>query len=81
MYSPTVLRLLSLAFAAAVIPLLALYGLLMYVSTPTPEGGMEPTVTMICYFAFTIIFAALIVVVLNFSRQLSREAKGLRTTP
>ena len=81
MYSPTVLRLLSLAFAAAVIPLLALYGLLMYVSTPTREGGMEPTVTMICYFAFTIIFAALIVVVLNFSRQLSREAKGLRTTP
>ena len=81
MYSPTVLRLLSLAFAAAVIPLLALYGLLMYVSTPTPEGGMEPTVTMICYFAFTIIFAARIVVVLNFSRQLSREAKGLRTTP
>lgn len=81
MYSPTVLRLLSLAFAAAVIPLLALYGLLMYVSTPTPEGGMEPTVTMICYFAFTIIFAALIIVVLNFSRQLSREAKGLRTTP
>ena len=53
----------------------------MYVSTPTPEGGMEPTVTMICYFAFTIIFAALIIVVLNFSRQLSREAKGLRTTP
>ena len=81
MYSPTVLRLLSLAFAAAVIPLLALYGLLMYVSTPTPEGGMEPTVTMICYFAFTIIFAALIIVVLNFSRQLSREAKGMRTTP
>jgi hypothetical protein len=81
MYSPTVLRLLSLLFAAAVIPLLALYGLLMYVSTPTPEGGMEPTVTMVCYFAFTIIFLALIIVSLNFSRQLSREAKGLRTTP
>ena len=80
MYPPKVLRLLSLLFAAAVIPLLALYGLLMYVSTPTPEGGMEPTVTMVCYFAFTIVFAALIIVVLNFSRQLSREAKGLRTT-
>ena len=81
MYSPTVLRLLSLLFAAAVIPLLALYGLLMYASTPSPEGGMEPTVAMVCYFAFTIIFAALIIVSLNFSRQLSREAKGLRTTP
>lgn len=81
MYSPKVLRLLSLLAAAGVIPLLALYGLLMYVSTPTPDGGMEPTVTMVCYFAFTIIFAALIVVSLNFSRQLSREAKGIHTTP
>jgi hypothetical protein len=81
MYSPTVLRLLSLLFAAGVIPLLALYGLLMYASTPTPTGGMEPTVSMVCYFAFTIIFAALITVSLNFSRQLSREAKGIRTTP
>ena len=81
MYSPRILRLFSFLLAAAVIPLLGLYGLLMYVSTPTPEGGMEPAVTTICYFAFTIIFAALIVVCLNFSRQLSREAKGVRTTP
>lgn len=81
MLSPKILRLLSLLAAATVIPLLALYGLLMYVSTPTREGGMEPTVTTICYFAFTIIFGALIIVCLNFSRQLSREAKGQYTTP
>ena len=81
MYSPTVLRLLSLLAAAAVIPLLGLYALLMYASTPSPTGGMEPTVAMVCYTAFTVIFAALIIVALNFSRQLSREAKGIRTTP
>ncbi len=81
MIPPKILRLLSLVFAATVLPLLGLYGLLMYVSTPTREGGMEPTVTTICYFAFTIIFAALIIVCLNFSRQLSREANGIRTTP
>ncbi|WP_396201282.1 hypothetical protein [Gemmatimonas sp.] len=74
-------RLLSLVAAAAVLPLLGLYGLLMYVVTPTPTGGMETTVTTICYIAFTVITAALIIVALNFSAQLSREAKGVFLTP
>jgi hypothetical protein len=81
MLTPKTLRLLSLVASASVIPLIAIYALLMYVSTPTREGGMEPTVTTVSYFSFTIIFAALIVVLLNFSRQLSREAKGQHTTP
>ena len=74
-------RLLSLVAAAAVLPLLGLYGLLMYVVTPTPTGGMETTVTTICYIAFTVITAALIIVALNFSKQISREAKGVYLTP
>jgi hypothetical protein len=53
----------------------------MYVVTPTPTGGMETTVTTICYIAFTVITAALIIVALNFSAQLSREAKGVFLTP
>jgi hypothetical protein len=81
MLPPKVLRLLSLLFAAAVLPLLGLYALLMYASMPTVTGGMEPTVATICYIAFTTIFTALIIVVINFSRQLSREAKGIHTTP
>lgn len=81
MLAPKTNSLLSLVAAAAVLPLLGLYGLLMYIATPSPTGGMEPTVTTICYIAFTGIFAALITVALNFSRQLSREAKGLRDTP
>ncbi len=81
MLKPKTNRLFSLVAAAAVLPLLGLYGLLMYIATPSREGGMEPTVTTICYFAFTIIFAALITVALNFSRQLSREAKGDLQTP
>ena len=67
--------------AAAVLPLLGLYGLLMYIATPSPTGGMEPTVTTICYIAFTFIFSALIIVALNFSKQLAREAKGVFLTP
>ncbi len=81
MITPGTNKLLSLVFAAAVLPLLALYGLLIMISTPSAEGGMEPTVTTICYVAFTFIFAALIVVCLNFSRQLARQAKGELQTP
>jgi hypothetical protein len=53
----------------------------MYISTPSSTGGMEPTVTTICYTAFTFLFGALITVALNFSSQLGREAKGQYTTP
>ena len=58
-----------------------LYALLMKMSTPEVTGGMEPTVALICYFAFTIVFGALIVVCWNFSRQLARESKGQHQTP
>ena len=81
MIAPKTNRLLSLVAAAAVLPLLGLYGLLMYIATPSPTGGMEPTVTTICYIAFTFIFSALIIVALNFSKQLAREARGVVLTP
>ena len=57
MIAPKTNSLLSLVAAAAVLPLLGLYGLLMYIVTPTPTGGMETTVTTICYIAFTFIFS------------------------
>lgn len=75
------LRLLSTVFLIAAAPLLGLYGLLLKISTPNATGGMEPIVATVCYTAFTCIFGALTFVVLNFSRQLSREAKGEYTTP
>lgn len=81
MLSPGMNRLLSFAAFAAVLPLIGLYALLMYISTPSPEGGMEPTMTMVCYIALTIIFGALSIVVVNFGLQLSRQAKGNYITP
>ena len=81
MLAPKHARLLSFALAAAVLPLLLLYVLLMKISTPSATGGMEPTSSMICYFAFTVIFGTLIVVCLNFSAQLRREARGQYQTP
>lgn len=81
MLAPKHAKLLSLAAGAMILPLVALYALLMKMSTPEVTGGMEPTVALICYFAFTIVFGALIVVCWNFSRQLARESKGQHQTP
>ena len=81
MLSPKILRLLSLVFMAAVLPMLGLFAILVKASMPNADGGMEPTVAMICYVAFAFLFGALIIVAINFSRQLAREAKGIRQLP
>jgi len=81
MLPPKILRLLSLVFMAAVLPMLALYALLIMVAMPSADSGMEPASSMVSYFAFTLLFGALIIVAVNFSRQLSRESKGERQLP
>lgn len=81
MLSPKTARLLSFVFLAAILPLVALYALLVYAASPVSYGGMNGTVSLICYIAFTMIFGALIIVAFNFSRQLAREAKGQYQTP
>ncbi len=79
--SPSVLRLLSIVFLGAALPLIGLYALLIWISTPSPTGGMEPIMATVCYVAFTCIFGALTIVAINFSRQLGREAKGQHQLP
>lgn len=79
--SPKILRLLSLVLLVAVLPMLALFALLIKVVMPTSDSGMEPAVAMVSYVAFTVLFGALIIVAINFSRQLMRESKGERQTP
>ena len=81
MLSPGMNRFLSLVAYGTLVPLLGLYALLMYISTPAPWGGIEPTTTMVCYIALTFIFGALCIVVVNFGLQLSRQASGKYTTP
>ena len=81
MISPEMNSLLSKVFAAAVVPMIGLYVVLIRMATPSPQGGMEPTVALICYIAFTVLIGALSTVLLNFSRQLARQAKGQYTTP
>lgn len=81
MLTPKMAKLFSVVSAALVLPLLGLYGLLIVASSPSENGGIDATSAMVCRFAFTILFAALIVVAVNFSLQLAQEAKGVRQTP
>lgn len=81
MLAPKTARLLSLLSAAIVLPLLGLYALLMMVSSSSADSGMDVTSAIVSYVAFTVLFAALIIVTVNFALQLSREAKGHRQTP
>ena len=81
MLTPKTARLFSLLAAAMVLPLLGLYVLLIKVVSPSADGGMDSTNAMVSYFACTFLFGALIIVTLNFSRQMAREAKGARQTP
>ena len=81
MLSPGMNRFLSMVAFAAVLPLLGVYALLMKISVPTTDGGMEPTMSMVVFIAMTIIFGALCIVAINFGIQLNRQAKGITTTP
>ncbi|MEP6832684.1 MAG: hypothetical protein ABJB74_04785 [Gemmatimonas sp.] len=81
MLSPGMNRFLSLVAFAAVLPLLALYALLISISIPSPHGGMEPTMAMVVYIAMTFIFGALCIVAVNFGLQLRRQANGKYITP
>ena len=81
MLSPGMNRFLSYVAFAAVIPLLGLGALLMKISVPSADGGMEPTMAMVVFIAMAIIFGALSVVAINFGIQLNRQAKGITTTP
>jgi len=79
--SPSTLRLLSFVALGAVLPLLGIYALLMYISTPSALGGIDIFMATVSYVALTGIFGVMITVAINFYRQLGRQAKGLHQMP
>lgn len=79
--SPKIARLLSLQFLATPLVLLLVLAFLLYHTRPNhvgTTGGIDPINTFITWFAFVVVFAALIAIQLIFARQLRSEAKGER---
>ena len=79
--SPKIARLLSLQFRVIPLVLLGLLAYLLYQTRPNymgTAGGIDPINTFLTWFAFIVVFAALIAIQLIFGRQMSSEAKGER---
>ena len=72
---PRIARLAALGAFGACAGMLALYGLLIYVTRHTALEGMTPTLAWVSWISLGIVFAALIVAHLAIGKQLMRIAK------
>ena len=78
---PKIARLAGLGAFAASAGLALLYALLIYLTRPTPRGGIDPTNAMVTWIALGGVFAALIGAHVVVGRRLLDIARGARQTP
>jgi hypothetical protein len=78
---PKIARLAAFGAYAAGGGLALLYVLLIYVTRPTPRGGIDPTNAVVTWIALGGVFAALIGAHLLIGRRLLAVARGTRQTP
>ncbi len=78
---PKVARLAGLGAYAACAGLALLYLLLLYLTRPTPRGGIDPTNAVVTWIALGGVFAALIGAHVLIGRRLLDVAKGVQRTP
>ncbi len=79
--SPKFARLLALQFRTTPILLIALLAFLLYETRPNhmgSTGGIDPVNTFLTWFAFIVVFGALIAIQLIFGKQMSSESRGER---
>ncbi len=79
--SPKIAKLLAIQMRLIPLGLLALLAFVLYNTRPNDSadvGGLDPINTFITWFAFIVVFGALIAIHLIFGKQLSSEAKGER---
>ena len=79
--SPKIAKLLAIQMRLVPLGLLAVLAFVLYNTRPNrmgTDGGLDPVNTFITWFAFIVVFGALIAIHLIFGRQLSSEAKGER---
>ncbi len=78
---PKIARLAGLGAYGACAGLAVLYALLIYVTRPTPRGGIDPTNAIVTWIALGGVFAALIGAHALIGRRLLDVARGARHTP
>lgn len=78
---PRIARLAAIGAYAATAGLLLLLVLLVYISRPTPRGGIDSTQAMVTWIALTGTFAALIGAHIVIARRLMAMSKGTAQLP
>jgi hypothetical protein len=78
---PKIARLAGLGAYAASAGLALVYLLLIYLTRPTPRGGIDPTNALVTWIALGGVFAALIGAHLLIGRQLLAVARDARPSP
>jgi hypothetical protein len=74
--APKIARLVGLGAYAACAGFALLYVLLIYISRPTPRGGIDPTNAMLTWISLGGVFAALIGAHAIIGRRLLSVARG-----
>jgi len=80
-FSPKVAKLLALQFRVIPVLMLGVLAFLLYhtrANESAETGGIDPINTFITWFAFIVVFGALIAIQLIFGKQMASEAKGER---
>jgi hypothetical protein len=78
---PKIARFAGLGAFAASAGLALLYALLLYLTRPTPRGGIDPTNAVVTWIALGGVFAALIGAHVVIGRRLLDVAKGVERGP
>jgi hypothetical protein len=78
---PKIARLAGLGAYAASVGLALFYVLLIYLTRPTPRGGIDPINAIVTWISLGGVFAALIGAHVLVGRRLLEVARGARQTP
>ena len=79
--NPRVLQFAGLGAYGVCLGILALYGLVAYISTPKQTGGIDAAHASIVYIGVGLVVLALIAVHVVLGRQLLSAARGHAATP
>jgi len=75
---PRLARLAALGALGVALGTLAFYGLIAFISRPTPTGGIDDVQAMVTWIAIAVPIAAIVAVHVVYARVLARAAREPR---